>query len=253
MFMTLCNELSCSYTCNVGMEMLNQYGVMKPGGYQSLVMSIAETHLSQFGLSVDDLLQSGMSWVLVSSSIEIIQPIREELTLYARTWHSEQDKLTFRRELCFADGQGKPLFNAVTFSVLMDINDRRILRPDKLDFDIGQPRGIFLLQASPRLRFKGDMQPCDRRRIYPSCIDRLGHTNNCCYSEFAYDALTDDEIAACENIRRMDIFFKSELKAGEYFTVRRSAPAVEHGELIIDGVNDSTGKQSFVCRMVFDE
>lgn len=250
--MTLSNESACSYTCSVGMDMLNGQGLMKPYGYQALIMDIAERHLRQFGLGVDNLLQKGMSWVLVSSSVEIIEPIREEITLTARTWHSEQDKLTFRRELCFSDSEGKPLFKASTFSVLMDINDRRIIRPDRLDFEIGQPHSEFLMEASPKLRFKGEMLPCDRRKIYPSCIDRLGHTNNCRYPEFAYDALTDGEIASLDRMHRMDIYFKSELKPGDSFTVRRSTSEVQSGELIIDGIHDESGKQSFVCRMVFD-
>lgn len=250
--MTLCNESERSYSCAVGMEMLNGYGVMKPSGYQSLIMEISGRHLRQFAIGEDDLIQKGTAWVLVSSSIEILAPIRGEINLTARTWHSEQDRLTFRRELCFADDQGNNLFNAATFSVLMDMNDRRIIRPDRLNFDIGQPHSQFLLEASPKLRIREEMQPCDRRKIYPSCIDRLGHTNNCRYSEFAYDALTGEEIANLENMRRIDLFFKSELKPGEYFTVRRSSSQVEKGELMIDGVNEQTGKQSFACRMVFD-
>ena len=250
--MTLCNESERSYSCAVGMEMLNGYGVMKPSGYQSLIMEISGRHLRQFAIGEDDLIQKGTAWVLVSSSIEILAPIRGEINLTARTWHSEQDRLTFRRELCFADDQGNNLFNAATFSVLMDMNDRRIIRPDRLNFDIGQPHSQFLLEASPKLRIREEMQPCDRRKIYPSCIDRLGHTNNCRYSEFAYDALTGEEIANLENMRRIDLFFKSELKPGEYFTVRRSSSQVEKGELMIDGVNEQTGKQSFACRMVFE-
>ena len=134
----------------------------------------------------------------------------------------------------------------------MDINDRRIIRPDKLDFEIGQVNSELLIEASPKLRVKCEMQECDRRKIYPSCIDRLGHTNNCRYPEFAYDALTDNEIASLERIHRMDFFYKSELKLGDTFTVRRNAAFVEHGELIIDGINDENGKQSFICRMILD-
>ena len=247
--MTLLNESQCTYSCTVGMDMLNGGGVIKPYGYQALIMDVAERHLREFRLGVDDLLQKGMSWVLVSSSVEIIRPIREEMTLTARTWHSEQDKATFRRELCFTDAQGQPMFHAATFSVLMDIIKRRILRPDRLDWNIGEPHSEFLLEASPKLRFGGEMLPCDRRRVYPSCIDRLGHTNNCRYPEFGYDALTEREISALDRLRRMDVFFKSELRPGEFFTVRRSAAEVLEGELLIDGIHEDTGRQSFIIRL----
>lgn len=260
--MTLFNEYERSYTAVVGMEMLNGGNLMKPSGYQALVMETAERHLRQFSLGVDDLLEKGMSWVLVSSSVAIAQPIRGEITVVGHTWHSEQDRLTFRRELRFTDTEGHPLFDAVTFSVLMNLADRRILRPDKLDFRIGEPHAAFVMDASPKLRVREEMQPCDRRRVYPSCIDRLGHTNNCRYAEFAYDALTEGEIASLDRLRRFDVVFRSELKPGESFTVRRSTPEVSFdlpsdlrdtsgGELFIDGIHDDTGKQSFVCRMLF--
>ena len=101
--MALNSESSCSYSCCVGMDMLTGYGFMKPYGYQSLIMDVAERHLRQFGLGVDNLIKKGMSWVLVSSSVEILEPVRAEIALNARTWHSEQNRLTFRRELCFTD------------------------------------------------------------------------------------------------------------------------------------------------------
>ena len=249
--MALFKENECVYGTSVGMELLNGSGLMKPGGYQSLVMEIAERHLRQFGIGVDDLLRDGMAWVLVSSSVEIIEPIRREMSVKARTWHSEQDRFTFRRELCFTDEDDRPLFNAATFSVLMDVRERKILRPDKTALSIGDAHSEFLLEASPKLRFRDEMLPCDRRKVYPSCIDRLGHTNNCRYSEFAYDALTEEEIGNLAQMRRMDVFFKSELTPGEYFIVRRSTVSSVHGELIIDGIHESTGKQSFICRMVF--
>lgn len=250
--MSLVNENECSYECVVVMDMLNGEGFMKPYAYQSLMMDVSGRHLQQFRLGVDDMLQKGMAWVLVSASIQIIRPVRSETTLIARTWHSEQDRLTFRREFCFTGEDGSPVFNAATFSVLMDIGERRIVRPETLDFDIGQPNRKFVAEASPKLRCRDEMIPVEKRKIYPSCIDRLGHTNNCRYSEFAYDALTDSEVKSLGSMRRWDVYFKSELTSGDAFTVRRSASSVGHGELIIDGVNDSTGKQSFICRAVFD-
>ena len=189
---------------------------------------------------------------MISSSFEIVQPIEGQPTVIGRTWHSEQERLTFRRDFSFTGTDGTPLFHAVTFSVLMDTDTRRIVRPDKLPLSIGQPYPQFVMEASHKLHPNGDMQPCDRRKIYPSHIDCLGHTNNCRYSEFAYDTLTSDELRRLDTLRRMDIVYKSELRLGDTFTMRRSAPCVTQGALLIDGVNDATGKQSFICRMTFE-
>lgn len=244
-------ESSCTYQCAVTMDMLNGNGLMKPGGYQKLICDVAEMHLDRIHLGVEDLANYHVAWVLISSSFEIIEPIRSEITVVGRTWHSALDKLTFRRELTFTDQADRPLFHAVTFTVLMDTTTRRIVRPDKAGFDIGQPLPEFTMDAVPKLRFHADMQPFDNRRIYPSQIDRLGHVNNGRYSEFAYDALTAEELERLGSLRRMDLNFLSELRLGNTFTLRRALSDSAQGELLIDGVNDQTGRQSFTCRMLF--
>lgn len=251
--MNLQNEASNTYDYTVSMDMLDGSGVMKPSGYQKIICDVAEMHLGRVHLSVGDLAQYNVSWVLVSSSFEIVAPIRSEMTLVGRTWHSEQNRLTFRRDLAFTDQEGRPLFNAVTFTVLMDLAARRIVPPDKAGFEIGEPFPQFTMEALPKLRSRPEMQVCDHRRIYPSHIDCLGHTNNCRYSEFAYDALTAGELSNLAALQRMDLFFTSELRLGDTFTVRRSSGEITEGELIIDGINDETGKQSFACKMLFEE
>lgn len=249
--MNLQNEASNIYRYDVSMDMLDGNVVMKPCGYQKIICDVAEMHLNRIHLNVDDLAKYNVSWVLVSSSFEIITPIRSEISLIGRTWHSEQNRLTFRRDLAFTDQEGRPLFHAATFTVLMDLTARRIVRSDRAGFEIGEPFPQFTMEASPKLRSRAEMQVCDHRRIYPSYIDCLGHTNNGRYSEFAYDALTPNELENLADMRRMDLYFTSELKLGDTFTVRRSSPEITGGELMIDGINDETGKQSFACKMLF--
>lgn len=249
--MPLINEHSQTYPLDVSMDMLGGSGFMKPVGYQTLICELAERHLKCFHLNIDDLAQYNMSWVLVSSSFEICRPIQGQPRIIGRTWHSAQERLTFRRELTFTDSEGQPLFNAVTFSVLMDLSERKIIRPDTLPFDIGAPHEEFVMEASHKLHTHAQMQPCDTRRIYPSHIDCLGHTNNCRYSEFAYDALTRQELARLDQLRRVDLYFKSELRLGDTFTVRRGLDDASSNGLMVDGVNNATGKQSFACRMTF--
>lgn len=243
------NEEAQVYTYDVNVNMLNGDGIMKPSGYQTIMNDIAEMHLKYLHLTIDEISQYGMAWVLVSASFEIINPIRSSIRVLARTWHSEQKGLTFRRDFSFTDESGNPLFNAATYSVLLDLNTRKIVRPVGLPFDLGKPVKGFAMDASSRLRNKTNMSPCDRRKIYPSQIDRIGHTNNSHYSEFAYDAFNEHELGNIANISRMDIYFISELRLGDYFIVRRGYE--KDGSLIIDGIKEHHNKESFACRIKF--
>jgi acyl-ACP thioesterase len=206
-------------------------------------------HLKYLRLNTDDLEKYGMVWVLISSSFEIIRPICAPIRVLGHTWNSENSKFTFRREFTFTDEAGETLFNAATFSVLMDINARKILRPVNLPFDLSEPNASFTMEASSKIRNRATMTPCDSRKIYPSHIDGIGHTNNCHYSEFVYDAFTQSEIENLPNLRRMDLYFMSELRLGDSFTVRRGID--DNGALIIDGINESSDKESFAGKIIF--
>ncbi len=243
------NEDAIVYSYDVNVNMLNGSRIMKPCGYQTLMNEIAEMHLKQLDLTIDQLAKFGMAWVLISASFEIINPICSTLRVQAKTWHSEQKGMTFRRDFAFTDESGKPLFNAATYSVLLDLNTRKIIPPVGLPFDLGKPRKDYAMKAASRLRNKANMSPCDHRKVYPSYIDSIGHTNNCHYSEFVYDAFNEQEIDDLINMSRIDIAFISELKLGDKFIVRRGHE--KDGSLIIDGINETTGKESFACRIKF--
>lgn len=243
------NEISKTYPYNVTIDMLNEKKIMKPCEYQAIMCDIAEMHLKYLHLNIDDLAKYNMAWVLISSSFEIIQPICEPICIFGHTWYSEQKKLTFRRDFTFTDEAGQTLFNAATFSVLMDTNTRKIIRPVNLPFNVGEPGTILTMEASSKMHNRARMSPCDSRKIYPSHIDSIGHTNNCHYSEFVYDAFNHEELSNLLNLRRMDLYFMSELRLGDKFTMRRGAD--RDGALIIDGINENTGKESFASKIIF--
>lgn len=243
------DELAIIYPYDVSVDMLNGSSIMKPCGYQTIMGEVAEKHLRYLNLTEGELAKYGMAWVLISASFDIINPIHSAIRVLGHTWHSEQKGLTFRRDFAFTDEAGNPLFNASTFSVLLDLNTRKIIKPVNMPFDLGSPVKEFSMEASSRFRNKTSMSPCDSRKIYPSYIDAIGHTNNCRYSEFAYDAFNESEIENLDKMSRLDLYFISELRLGDKFTVRRGIE--KGGALIIDGVKENTSKESFACRIEF--
>lgn len=248
--MEFTNEYERIYTCEPTFSMFNQYGYLKPYGYQSMMNIVAEEHLNNIHCSMDDLSKYDMAWVLLSASFEIAAPVDSIMKLKAHTWHSKQNCFTFRRDFSFCNENGELLFNAATFSVLFDINNRRILKPSELPVTLPAANNNLTIQAVHHFKNKSEMTVCDHRRIYSSCIDRLGHTNNERYGEFAYDALTTEETARLDKLRRFELYYINELCLGKGFDVRRGVD--ENGCLIIDGIEDNAKKESFSCRMEFD-
>jgi len=73
-------------------------------------------------------------------------------------------------------------------------------------------------------------------------VDLLGHVNNRRYGDFAYDALTAEEILRLRKIKRMDLYFISEMRNKDDFTVFKS---VEENRILLRGHNNMKNDTAF--------
>lgn len=236
------NETDYTYEVESEVSMLNENGIMKPHGYQILFAQLAEQHLNNFHCNADDTMQYGIAWALISMTVEIEQPITTCEKLFAKTWHSSHKGPYWRRELVFRNAAGDILFKGSTFSVLLDIEKRTVYRKREVPFFTSAPTEIFMTEAHPTLKAKLDYTPVEERKAYNSYIDMLGHVNNCRYSEFAYDAFTDEEKARLADMRHIEIYFASELRCGDTFQIGKT---YEDGKMYIRGHNNTKDNTSF--------
>lgn len=227
---------------------LNQYHQLKPYAYQVLFEQMAEQHLFQLNLNVDSTMEHGLAWALISMSVEIRTPIEKSMTLYGNTWYSQHKGPYFRRELLFKDGNGRIMFQGSTFSVLLDIEKRSVFRKKEVPFPMHEPTEIFLLEASPGFKLEADLTSIQERVVQPSHIDCLGHVNNCRYGEFVYDAFSDEEQQKLNDLKRMDINFLSELRAGDHFTMKKTH---SENQILVQGFNKTKDDVSFNIAMWF--
>jgi len=241
------NEKDFLYEITTDVSELNEYGYLKPYAYQNLFGIIAERHLNKINLNVDTTMKYGLAWVLISISLEIVKPVKGCIKLLAQTWHSQKKGPFFRRELVFKDENSNLIFHGSTFSVLFDLETRTVFRKKDPPFFIGSPIQEFTIKASPSFKTDITLIKVDRRKVYNSYIDCLGHVNNTRYGEFAYDVLTDEEKENLQNMKRYEVFFLSELKDKDIFSVHR---ANIDNRIIIRGVNEITGETSF--NVLFD-
>ena len=242
-------EKDCIYEILTTASYLNQHKQLKPYAYQVLFEQMAERHLSDLGLNVDTTMQYGLAWALISMSLEVTNPIEENMTLYGSTWFSQHKGPYFRRELQFKDETGRLMFQGSTHSVLLDIEKRTVFRKKEPPFPMHQPTELFLVNASPGFKLEAELSPVEHRVVKPSHIDCLGHVNNCRYGEFIYDTFTEAEQENLKNLRRMDIHFLSELRSGDHFTIKKSA---ESDCLYFQGFNQSKGDVSFNIALRFE-
>ena len=134
------------------------------------------------------------------------------------------------------------MFQGSTFSILLDVSTRGVFRKKELPFKLAAPREIFCTEGDPHFRGPKDFTVIATRKVYNSYIDCLGHVNNCRYGDFAYDALSDDEINRMGKLKRIEIYFISELRNKDQFTVRK---AIDGNRIVIQGQNNTKGDTAF--------
>jgi medium-chain acyl-[acyl-carrier-protein] hydrolase len=244
------NELDYSYQRQVEVWDLNQDGLLKPSAYQTMFEDIADRHLKRIGLDVDVTTQYGLAWVLVSLSIEVVRPVKGCEVLVGTTWHSQRRGPFYRREFRFCDQAGQEVFHGATYSVLMDLNTRKVFRKREAPFPVDAPIETLLMDASPSCKVDVPFTLSEERKVRHSYIDRLGHVNNCRYGEFAYDALSSAQRDKLSALRRMDIYFLSEMRDEDTFGVEK---AQEGATIYVRGQNHSKGDTSFLVKLEFSQ
>lgn len=241
-------EQDCIYELEATVSFLNQHHQLKPYAYQILFEQMLERHLADFHTNVDSTLKHGLAWVMISMSVEILTPIQECMQLYGSTWYSGRRGPYFRRELLLKNKDGQVMFQGSSHSVLLDLEKRTVFRMKEVPFIMMKPHESFLLEASPNFKTGVMFEPVEKRIVKHSHIDCLGHVNNCRYGEFAYDAFNAEELNHLNGLKRMDIYFNSELRDGDVFTMEK---AYAKNQILFRGYNNTKDDVSFNIVMDF--
>ncbi len=232
------------YEMDIEVADLDENGILKPNAYQALFARLAEKHLVAVDLNVDVTLQFHLAWALVSMVFEINNTVKGCMKLFATTWHSQRRGPFFRRELVFKNKDGTIMFQGSTFSVLLDVESRSVYRKKELPFHVHAPIEEFTCTASPTYKGNPLLHEIERRIVRNSHIDWLGHMNNCKYGEFAHDILTDKECKNLDHLTRMEIYFISELRKNDSFSlwklneyskqVKENIQITQHNQYTVD-------------------
>ena len=246
-------ELEKTYIFRTDTGTQNENRALTLSALQRIIVVISEEHLENIGLDVPFLMREyGVSWVLLSMSVDIKSPIRDGERLLVRTWHTEKKGVYFRREVEICHPDGSVAAVAATFSSIFDMKTRRLCSdPEVLEKVDQLGNGKELLKAESRIRIKPDDFPVIMtQKVMPSWIDSLGHVNNFRYGDLITDALSEDARANLGNLSRYEIGFTGELRLGESVELRLKE---ENGEIFAAGIRSTDGKPAFLAKLSFNE
>ena len=96
-------ELEQTYTFRTDTGTQNENRALTLSALQRIIVVISEEHLENIGLDVPHLMREyGVSWILLSISVDIKSPIRDGERLSVRTWHTEKREFISAVKLKFA-------------------------------------------------------------------------------------------------------------------------------------------------------
>lgn len=235
-------EREYTYELETEFSDLNENNLLKPHGYQKLFVKLGDMHLNNININIDTTMKSNLAWAFISISMEIVKPLEGMVKLRGKTWHSQRRGPFFRREYLFTDEKGETVFKGCSFSVLLDVNKRTVYRKKEIPFDFAGPIEEFTIEALANRRVDLELVKVEDRKVKNSYIDYLGHVNNLRYSEFAYDVFSQDQVGNLRNLKRMEIYFKSELRKGDEFSIHKLDG---NNTINIRGENNTKGDSSF--------
>ena len=243
------DEKQMEYRALVDSSMLNSRRDIQISGLLRIIETTLEEHLLDIGMDNPRLVrEENVSWAFLSLTAEVFGPIEPGEVLTGRTWFSGRRGPLFRRELEYRHMGGERAAAMSCFSGLIDLGARKIIRDRAYLEKYTLPAGEALIEAesrmSPRLE---EYREADRRKVYPSWLDGLGHVNNARYGDMIFDTLSAAGIRE-GLLRRLELYFVGELHDGEEVSLMlRSAPDC-HSVL---GLHGKTGEPAFCSRVFF--
>ena len=243
------DEKQMEYSALVDSSMLNSRRDIQISGLLRIIETTLEEHLLDIAMDNPKLVrEENVSWAFLSLTAEVLTPIQPGEILTGRTWFSGRRGPLFRRELEYTHSDGSRALSMSCFSGLIDLNARRIIRDRAYLERYTLPIGETLLEADSRMTPDiGKYREADRRKVYPSWLDGLGHVNNARYGDMIFDTLS--AAGSFRGVlRRLELYFVGELHEWEEVTLLLS----EEPECCsILGTHGEDGEIAFGSRIFF--
>ena len=196
---------------------------LKPTAFMDMAQEMAYQAAAAMKFGYDELIVKNMAWVLSRMRFRFLKaPVwGEEVEI--RTWHRGAFGPFFVRDFEVLDKEGRRMIEATSSWVIIDVDSRRMARPEEVlpkedtscsDFAIEAPAGKVMM---PR-----GVEPdlVTTHKVAYSDIDLVGHTNNARYVAWALDCFEYGEAGI--QVEEVEIVFHHEARPGEEISLYRA-------------------------------
>ena len=221
---------------------LDHTGLVRPVALLNYLQDAAGDHARRLGVSVADLRQRGLTWVLSRVHMTVERLPHGGETVLVRSWPSMREGRFSCREFELFDQQGRQVAAATSSWAVLDLMTRRPVRLDDVlpDYPLRPQRAVHDDFASlPRLETAEREERFLARR---SDLDVNRHVNNVVYVTWALETLPD-QVADGFQLMELEVGYRAEAFAGDEVLARSARVEAEPGHCFVHQLVDGEGKE----------
>ena len=190
------------------------FGLLSAPALAGYLQEIAGHHAEALGVGMEALRARGQAWVLGRQRLEMLRPVAEGDILEVETWPSGANRLAALRDFAVRRRDGEEVARAVTAWFLLDLEERRPLRPDRiLDPALRPEREHALPPPESKLPEVGAAERELRFPVRQADIDRVMHVANTSYLSWALEAVPE-EVWRTRRLKSLEALYLAETRYG---------------------------------------
>jgi len=221
----------------------DKFNRIKPSAILDLFQDAAGRHAEELGVGFIDMLNKSYLWVLTRIKFQIISaPDRYEAVI-VKTWPLKPNRLSYRREYCITDKNGKRLIVGSSDWVVIHSEKRRFLSvPDLYPFTDGFNTEMMCEEKLNKIHDFEATNTAYTVNAGFSDLDTNDHVNNTKYANYVIDAINpkEDEI-----LKVFQIDYRKEVMQGTTLNIHT---AREENSILAKGLN-TVGDTMFACKI----
>lgn len=239
---------------HIASYMTDRYKRFKAVSFMEIAQEAAMKAAEPLGFGYDSLDQHHTVWVLSRFHIKFLDNPNWREDVELQTWHKGTSGLLFLRDFRLTNPDGTPRIIATSSWLVMDILERRLVRPDRMEGIVpadGQEFGDAVAEPAPKLVMPKTAEPevIGKHKVVFSDIDLNGHANNTKYVEWVLNALPEADVDS--TLKELIINYNQELRPGEEVSLCGIRQEEENGGFswLIEGRNEE--RQIFIAKFIY--
>ncbi len=217
----------------------------------NFLQEAARDHAALLKVSIFDLLDRGLTWILSRYHIRIPRYPSMGDEIEVTTWPSGKKGVFALRDFDVRDGAGRLLLEATSSWLVITLDGKQPVKMDTifLDGHILEKRAVEdafgRLEGPSRADFEAAF------RVRRTDIDFNRHVNNVSYIDWAIEGMPED-ILRTKRPSEVEIVYKAETLYGDEVLTRVEFPAPGGSDYLHDIINRKTGAELARLRSKWD-